>query len=367
MPIIVAVNKIDKPGAQPDRIRQQLSGHGLTPEEWGGDTIHCDVSARNRTGVDRLLEMLARSRKSWSLKANPNKPAKGTVVEARMDAKRGPVSTLLVEEGTLRIGDNVVVGEELGKVRAMMDDKGRQIQQAGPATPVEVLGLSGVPRAGEVMNSVNDERSARIWSSTAAIAASKGTRQGGSGLAGQADGRDEGGPGDLKVIPRPTQGSVEALGSALSKLFTDKVRSRSSKQPSVVSPKPTSTWPRQATPSSSASTSARLARSLRSPSKRVSISLYDIIYDAIDEVKQAMAGLQPRQARQDLGKAEVREIFNIPKIGSVLGCFVSEGSIKRSTQARVIRDSVLIYTGKLGSLRRFGRRPRSPARLRVRA
>ena len=357
VPIIVAVNKIDKPGAQPDRIRQQLSGHGLTPEEWGGDTIYCDVSARNRTGVDRLLEMLALQSEILELKANPNKPAKGTVVEARMDAKRGPVSTLLVEEGTLRIGDNVVVGEELGKVRAMMDDKGRQIQQAGPATPVEVLGLSGVPRAGEVMNSVNDERSAKdLVEHRRNRRIEKERAKAGPVSLDKLMDAMKAGLKDLKVILKAdVQGSVEALGSALSKLSTDKVKV------TVI----------QAAVGGITETDVNLAKAgnaiiigfhVRPAGKAASlaeqegvdIKLYDIIYDAIDEVKQAMAGLlAPVKRDKTLGKAEVREIFNIPKIGSVLGCFVSEGSIKRSTQARVIRDSVLIYTGKLGSLRRF--------------
>ncbi|HNN96325.1 MAG TPA: translation initiation factor IF-2 [Pseudomonadota bacterium] len=357
VPIIVAVNKIDKPGAQPDRIRQQLSGHGLTPEEWGGDTIYCDVSARNKTGVDKLLEMLALQSEILELKANPNKPAKGTVVEARMDAKRGPVSTLLVEEGTLRIGDNVVVGEELGKVRAMMDDKGRQIQQAGPATPVEVLGLSGVPRAGEVMNSVNDERSAKeLVEHRRNRRIEKERAKAGPVSLDKLMDAMKAGLKDLKVILKAdVQGSVEALGSALSKLSTDKVKV------TVI----------QAAVGGITETDVNLAKAgnaiiigfhVRPAGKAASlaeqegvdIKLYDIIYDAIDEVKQAMAGLlAPVKRDKTLGKAEVREIFNIPKIGSVLGCFVTEGSIKRSAQARVIRDSVLIYTGKLGSLRRF--------------
>ena len=357
VPIIVAVNKIDKPGAQPDRIRQQLSGHGLTPEEWGGETIYCDVSARNKTGVDKLLEMLALQSEILELKANPNKPARGTVVEARMDAKRGPVSTLLVEEGTLRIGDSVVVGEELGKVRAMIDDKGRQIQQAGPATPAEVLGLSGVPKAGEVMNVVNDERAAKeLVEHRRNRRIEKERAKAGPVSLDKLMDAMKAGLKDLKIILKAdVQGSVEALASALSKLSTDKVKV------TVI----------QAAVGGITETDVNLAKAgnaiiigfhVRPAGKAASlaeqegvdIKLYDIIYDAIDEVKQAMAGLlAPVKRDKTLGKAEVRELFNIPKIGSVLGCFVIDGSIKRSAQARVIRDSVLIYTGKLGSLRRF--------------
>ena len=357
VPIIVAVNKIDKPGAQPDRIRQQLSSHGLTPEEWGGETIYCDVSARAKTGVDKLLEMLALQSEILELKANPNKPARGTVVEARMDPKRGPVSTLLVDEGTLRIGDSVVVGEELGKVRAMVDDKGRQLQQAGPATPVEVLGLSGVPKAGEVMNVVNDERAAKeLVEHRRNRRIEKERAKAGPVSLDKLMDAMKAGLKELKIILKAdVQGSVEALGSALSKLSTDKVKV------TVI----------QAAVGGITETDVNLAKAgnaiiigfhVRPAGKAASlaeqegvdIKLYDIIYDAIDEVKQAMAGLlAPVKRDKTLGKAEVRELFTIPKIGTVLGCFVHEGTIKRSAQARVIRDSVLVYTGKLGSLRRF--------------
>lgn len=357
VPIIVAVNKIDKPGAQPDRIRQQLSNHGLMPEEWGGDTIYCDVSARTKVGVDKLLEMLALQSEILELQANPNKPARGTVVEARMDPKRGPVSTLLVEEGTLRIGDSVVVGEELGKVRAMVDDKGRQLQQAGPSTPAEVLGLSGVPRAGEVMNVVNDERAAKeLVEHRRNRRIEKERAKAGPVSLDKLMDAMKAGLKELKIILKAdVQGSVEALGSALSKLSTDKVKV------TVI----------QAAVGGITETDVNLAKagnaiiigfhvrpagkaSSLAEQEGVDIKLYDIIYDAIDEVKQAMAGLlAPVKRDKTLGKAEVRELFSIPKIGSVLGCFVVDGTIKRSAQARVIRDSVLIYTGKLGSLRRF--------------
>ena len=357
VPIIVAVNKVDKPGAQPDRIRQQLSSHGLMPEEWGGDTIYCDVSARTKAGVDKLLEMLALQSEILELKANPNKPARGTVVEARMDAKRGAVSTLLVEEGTLRIGDTVVVGEELGKVRAMVDDKGRQLQQAGPATPAEVLGLSGVPKAGEVMNVVNDERAAKeLVEHRRNRRIEKERAKAGPVSLDKLMDAMKAGLKELKIILKAdVQGSVEALSSALSKLSTDKVKV------TVI----------QAAVGGITETDVNLAKagnaiiigfhvrpagkaSALAEQEGVDIKLYDIIYDAIDEVKQAMAGLlAPVKRDKTLGKAEVRELFNIPKIGSVLGCFVVEGTIKRSAQARIIRDSVLVYTGKLGSLRRF--------------
>ena len=357
VPIIVAVNKIDKPGAQPDRIRQQLSAHGLTPEEWGGETIYCDVSARARTGIDKLLEMLALQSEILELKANPNKAAKATVVEARMDAKRGPVSTMLVQEGTLRVGDTVVVGEELGKVRAMIDDKGRQLQQAGPSTPAEILGLSGVPKAGEVMNVVTDERAAKELVEHRRIRRIEKERaKAGPVSLDKLMDAMRAGLKELKIILKAdVQGSVEALSSALSKLSTEKVKV------TVI----------QAAVGGITETDVNLAKagnaiiigfhvrpagkaSSLAEQEGVDIKLYDIIYDAIDEVKQAMAGLLATVKRdKTLGKAEVREIFNIPKIGSVLGCSVAEGLVRRNAQVRLIRDSVLVYTGKIGSLRRF--------------
>ncbi len=357
VPIIVAVNKIDKPGAQPDRIRQQLSGHGLQPEEWGGQTIYCDVSARAKLGIDKLLEMLALQSEVLELKANPDKPAKGVVIEARMDSKRGPVATMLVQEGTLRIGDSVVVGEELGKVRAMMDDKGRQLQSAGPSTPVEVLGLSGVPRAGEVLNVVSDERSSKeLVEHRRQRRIEKERAKAGPVSLDKLMDAMKAGLKELKIILKAdVQGSVEALSSALSKLSTPQVKV------TVI----------QAAVGGITETDVNLAKAgnaviigfhVRPAGKAaalaeqegVDIKLYDIIYDALDEVKQAMAGLlAPVKRDKNLGKAEVRELFTIPKIGVVSGCSVLDGIIKRSSPVRLIRDSVLIYTGKLGSLRRF--------------
>jgi len=357
VPIIVAVNKIDKPGAQPDRIRQQLSAHGLTPEEWGGQTIYCDVSARAKIGIERLLEMLALQSEVLELKANPNKPAKGAVIEARMDAKRGPVSTVLVQEGTLRIGDSVVVGEELGKVRAMMDDKGRQVQSAGPSTPVEVLGVSGVPRAGEVLNVVTDERAAKELAEHRRIRRiEKDRAKAGPVSLDKLMDAMKAGLKELKIILKAdVQGSVEALGSALNKLSTPQVKV------TVI----------QAAVGGITETDVNLAKAgnaviigfhVRPAGKAaqlaeqegVDIKLYDIIYDALDEVKQAMAGLlAPVKRDKTMGKAEVRDTFTIPKIGVVAGCSILDGVIKRSNPVRLIRDSVLIYTGKLGSLRRF--------------
>ncbi|HNK44580.1 MAG TPA: translation initiation factor IF-2 [Pseudomonadota bacterium] len=357
VPVIVAVNKIDKQGAQPDRIRQQLAAHGLTSEEWGGETIFCDVSARTKIGVDRLLEMLALQSEVLELRANPNKAAKGAVIEARMDAKRGPVATVLVQEGTLRVGDTVVVGEEMGKVRAMSDDKGRTLAQAGPSTPVELLGLSGVPRAGEVLNAVADERASKELVEHRRLRRIERDRaKAGPVSLDKLMDAMKAGLKELKIILKAdVQGSSEALGSALGKLSTKEVKV------SII----------QSGVGGITESDVNLAKAgnaiiigfhVRPAGKAaalaeqegVDIKLYDIIYDALDDVKLAMAGLlAPVKRDKFLGKAEVREIFNIPKVGIVAGCSVVEGTMKRSAMARLIRDSVLIYSGKLGSLRRF--------------
>ena len=357
VPVIVAVNKIDKQGAQPDRIRQQLAAHGLTPEEWGGQTIFCDVSARTKVGVDKLLEMLALQTEVLELCANPNKAAKGAVIEARMDAKRGPVATVLVQEGTLRVGEIVVVGEEMGKVRAMSDDKGRTLSQAGPSTPVELLGLSGVPRAGEVLNAVADERASKeLVEHRRQRRIERDRAKAGPVSLDKLMDAMKAGLKDLKIILKAdVQGSVEALASALSKLATKEVKV------SII----------QSGVGGITESDVNLAKAgnaiiigfhVRPAGKAaalaeqesVDIKLYDIIYDALDDVKLAMAGLlAPVKRDKLLGKAEVRETFNIPKVGVVAGCAVTEGTIKRAALARLVRDSVLIYSGKLGSLRRF--------------
>ncbi|MCS6913481.1 MAG: translation initiation factor IF-2 [Myxococcota bacterium] len=357
VPVIVAVNKIDKPQARPEQIRQQLAAHGLTPEEWGGQTIYCDVSARTRAGVDRLLEMLALQAEVLELKANPAKPAKGVVIEARMDAKRGPVATILVQEGTLRIGDTVVVGEELGKVRAMMDDRGMQLSAAGPSTPVEILGLGGVPRAGEQLNVVSDERAAKelVEYRRQRRIERERAKAGPVSLDKLMDAM-RAGLKELKIILKAdVQGSVEALSGALTKLSTPQVKV------TVI----------QSAVGGITESDVNLAKAgnaviigfhVRPAGKAaqlaeqegVDIKLYDVIYDALDDVKKAMAGLlAPVKREKNLGKAEIRQIFNIPKVGMVAGCAVIEGVIRRSAPVRLVRDSVQIYQGKLASLRRF--------------
>jgi len=358
VPIMVAVNKIDKPGANPDLIRNKLSEHDLVPEEWGGETIYVNVSAKTKEGIEKLLEMLALRAEMLELKANPNKAGKGHVVEARLDRARGAISTILVEEGTLKLGDLVVAGEYSGKIRAMLGDKGQSVTEAGPSTPVEVLGLDGVPDAGEVFNVVSDEKAAK-----ALVEHRHETRRkkelAGSGRVSLENILDKIKSGDVKevkvVLKADVQGSIEAIANALTKLSTDSVGVN------VIS-----TGVGGITESdvslAKASSAIVVGFNVRPAGKAqqmaeqegVDIKLYQVIYDAIDDVKKAMVGmLAPITREKVMGKAEVRQVFNIPKAGTIAGSFITEGKITRKAQLRLVRDSVVIYTGKVGSLRRF--------------
>lgn len=356
VPIVVAVNKIDKSGAQPDRIRQQLSSHGLTPEEWGGQTIYVDVSARTKQGIDKLLEMLALQSEVMELQANPNKPAKGIIIEARMDAKRGPVSTLLVQEGTLKQGDYVVAGEEMGRIRAMFDDKAQQQLNAGPSTPVEILGLSGVPKAGELLHAVADEKSARVLAEHRRQRRIEKERARIAPLSlDKFIDSMKAGVKELKlIIKADVQGSVEAMALAVAKLSTQEVKV------SVV----------QSGVGGITETDVNLAKAgnaiiigfrVRPTSKAASLSeqegveikLYEVIYDALDDIQKALLGLLgPVVKERSLGRAEVRQLFSVSKVGTIAGCMVVEGSIKRSSEVRLLRDLVPVYKGKLASLKR---------------
>jgi len=358
VPIVVAVNKIDKPGANPDMMRTKLSEFDLVPEEWGGTTIYVNVSAKTKEGVDKLLEMLSLQSELLELRANPNKPAKGHVVEARLDRARGAISTILVEEGTLRLGDLLVAGEYTGKIRAMLGDKGQAVTDAGPSTPVEVLGLDGVPDAGEIFNVVSDEKAAKALAEHRHDARRK-KELAGSGRVSLENILDKIKSGEVKevkvVLKADVQGSIEAVANALTKLSTDSVGVN------VIS-----TGVGGITESdvslAKASAAVVMGFNVRPAGKAqqlaeqegVDIKLYQVIYDAIDDVKKAMVGmLSPIMREKVMGKAEVRQVFNIPKAGTIAGSFVTEGKITRKAQLRLVRDSVVLYTGKVGSLRRF--------------
>ncbi|HVU49882.1 MAG TPA: translation initiation factor IF-2 [Polyangia bacterium] len=359
VPIVVAINKIDKPGANPDAIRNKLSEHGLVSEEWGGDTIFVPVSAKTKEGIDKLLEMLALQAEVLELKANPNKAAKGHVVEARLDRARGPVSTILVEEGTLKVGDLLVAGEYSGKIRAMLGDKGQAVTEAGPSTPVEVLGLDGVPDAGEIFNVVEDEKAAKALVEHRHDQRRKKELAGSGSRVSLENILDKIKSGDVKevkvVLKADVQGSIEAIANALTKLSTDAVGVN------VISSGVGGITESDVS-LAKASAAIIIGFNVRPAGKAaqlaeqegVDIKLYQVIYDAIDDVKKAMVGMLAPIAREKiLGKVEIRQIFNIPKAGTIAGSFVTEGKITRKAQLRLVRDSVVIYTGKVGSLRRF--------------
>jgi translation initiation factor IF-2 len=358
VPILVAINKVDKPGANPDVIRSKLSEHGLVSEEWGGETIFVNVSAKTKQGIEKLLEMLALQAEVLELKANPNRAAKGHVIEARLDRARGPISTILVEEGTLRVGDLVVAGEFSGKIRAMMGDHGQSVVEAGPSTPVEVLGVDGVPDAGEIFNVVDDEKAAKSL-----VEHRRDTRRrkdlAGTTRVSLENILDKIKAGEVKevkiVLKADVQGSIEAVANALTSLSTD-----------AVGVNVISTGVGGITESdvslAKASAAVVIGFNVRPAGKSsqlaeqegVDIKLYQVIYDAIDDVKKAMVGmLAPVLREKLLGKAEVRQVFTIPKAGVIAGTSVTEGKITRKAQVRLIRDSVVIFSGKIGSLRRF--------------
>jgi translation initiation factor IF-2 len=356
--IIVAVNKIDMPDAAPDRVRQQLADHGLIPEEWGGDTIYVNVSALRGEGIDKLLESIAVAAEMQQLTANPDKPASGVVIEARLDRNRGPMATVLIQEGTLRVGDMVVAGRTFGKVRAMLDDRGEPLEEAGPSTPIELLGLDGVPEAGDQVNGAEDDKVAkqvvehrrqqfrkRELASTARVSLESLMKQ-----------ISDTSTKELKIVLKAdVQGSAEALKTALVKQSTEKVKV------TVIAAAVGGITESDVNLAKAgnaiivgfhvrpAGKSSKLAEQ-----EGVEIRLYDIIYDALDEVKAAMAGLlAPIKREVPIGKLSVRETFSIPKMGMVAGCMVTDGKVNRKAHLRIIRDSVQIYEGKVGSLRRF--------------
>ena len=358
VPILVAVNKIDKPDANLDRVRQELTEFGLVSEEWGGDTIFVNVSAKQRLNIDQLLEMILLQAEVMDLKANPARHAQGTVVEARLDKGRGPVTTVLVQQGTLRNGDPIVAGIHHGRVRTMTDDRGNPVKEAGPSFPVEVTGLTGVPEAGEVFHAVEDEKVAKD------VAQHRAQKQREAELAksskislDQLYARIK--LGDVKelrvIVKADVQGSVEAVGESLGKLSTDACRllvihsgvgAITETDISLASASDAIVLGFNVRPAPKASAQAE--------AEGVDIRLYNVIYDAVNDVRSAMEGLlAPTIHEEHLGRATVREAFNITKVGTIAGCYVLDGKIQRNARARLLRDSVVIWQGKLSSLRRF--------------
>ena len=358
IPIIVAINKMDKPNANPERIKQQLTEYGLVSEDWGGDTIICPISAKTGEGVDNLLEMVVLTAEMRELKANPNRAAKGTVIEARLDKGRGPIMTVLIQNGTLHQGDTIIAGTSVGHVRMMTNDKGEAVQEAGPSVPVSIAGMSEVPQAGDTLNAVDDERMARELvaqrkqeNKDAMIGVPKKVSL--EDLFAQIQ------QGEIKdfniIVKADVQGSAEAVKASLEKLTNDEVRVRVIH--SAVGAISESDVMLAATSGALiVGFNIRPDNAARDYAARanVDIRLYRVIYDCINEIEAAMKGmLAPKFKEVITGHAQIRQIIKISKIGTVCGSYVTDGKIVRGAKARVIRDSAVVYEGELSSLRRF--------------
>lgn len=358
VPIIVAVNKMDKPTANPDRVKQQLTEYELIPEEWGGDTIICPISAKTGMGLDNLLEMVLLTAEVQELRANPNRRAKGTVIEARLDKNRGPIATLLVQNGTLNQGDIIIAGTAVGRIRVMTNDKGRTVKTAGPSMPVEITGLADVPSPGDEFNAVTDERMARTLveqrrqaeKDAAANAMSKVT------LDNLFAKMQEGEMKELPLIVKAdVQGSAEALKASLEKISNEEVRVRvihtgvgaiNESDILLASTAGAIIVGFNVRPDAAAQASGQRAN--------VDMRFYRVIYDAIDEIESAMKGmLAPKFEEVVIGHAEVRMTYKVSAIGTIAGCMVKDGKVTRDAQVRVLRDNIVIHQGEVGSLQRF--------------
>ncbi len=358
VPIIVAINKIDKPEANPDRVRQALSEHGLVSEAWGGDTIFAEISAKKRIGIEKLLELILLQAEIMELKANPAKPAKGTIVEAKVDRGRGPIATVLVQEGTLRIGDSFVSKYNFGKVRAMLDDKGKTIEEAGPATPVEVLGFTSVPHAGDVFLAVDEDKKARqaglYWQQKQREDSLQ--KDGRISLENLYSSLSQGATKELNIIMKAdVQGSLEALSKALTDLNTEVVKVNII-HASVGSISLSDVM------LASASNAIIIGFGVKTEPKvteeaeqaQIDIRLYSIIYEVIEEVEKAMVGmLAPTIVEKLAGKADVKQVFTISKLGTVAGCNVAEGKIIKGCLGRLMRNQKAIYEAPITSLKRY--------------
>jgi translation initiation factor IF-2 len=361
VPILVAINKIDKPESNPDRVRKELSDLGLTPEQWGGSTVMVEVSAKKKQNLELLLEMVLLVTELSELKANPKRTASGTVLESKLDKGRGPVATILVQDGTLRVGDTLIAGTIVGRVRALIDDRGRQQKSAGPATPVEVLGLGGLPQPGDAFQALTDAAKARqiaLFRQTQAkekALGGKGARLTLESLQAQIA---EGGVKELPIIVKAdVQGSAEVLGDTLTKLTDEKVKVRIIHS-GVGAINESDVLLASASNAIVIGFNVRPDRNAGDVAERenVEIRLHSVIYNVVDEMKKAMAGLlEPTFKEVRIGAAVVRETFKVPKFGTIAGCMVTDGRITRAgeTQARLLRDNVVVFEGKIGSLRRF--------------
>ena len=358
IPLVVAINKMDTIGANPERIKQQLTEYDIVPEEWGGDTIICPISAKTGEGIDNLLENLVVLAEVQELKANPNRAAKGAVIEARLDKGRGPIMTVLVQNGTLKLGDIIIAGTAVGRVRTMINDKGQRISEAGPSVPVEISGMSEVPSAGDTFNAVDDERMARE------LVEERKTQQKNAafGLGKKVSLEDlfsQIQAGEMKtlniIVKADVQGSAEAVKSSLEKITNDEVRVKvihsgvgaiNESDVMLAATSGAIIVGFNVRPDNAARDSAARAN--------VDMRMYRVIYDCINEIEAAMKGmLAPKFEEVIIGHAEVRETYKVSKVGTVTGCYVLDGKIQRGCSVRVLRDNIVIHEGELASLRRF--------------
>ena len=358
VPIIVAVNKIDKANADPEKVQRELAEKGLSPESWGGDTIYVNVSAKQTQGIDELLEMILLQAEVLELKANPDKLAAGYVVEAKIDSGRGAVATILVKEGTLRAGDTVLCGLHYGRIRTMLDDRGNQVESAGPSIPVEIVGLSGVPMAGDEMLAIKDEKNAKQISEhrqqkQRSVELAQSNRL---SLDKLFERMQEGEVKDLNLIVKAdVQGSIEALSDSLTKLSNDEVKVK-------IIHAAIGTIAESDISLATVSNAIIIGFNVRPSPKvqslandeNVDMRFYNVIYDVINDVKNAMVGMMASKFEEHiLGTAEVRDVFQIPKVGNIAGCYVTNGKIERGQSLRLLRDGVVVFEGKNSSLRRF--------------
>jgi translation initiation factor IF-2 len=361
VPIIVAVNKIDKPGANPENPKRQLADLGLMPEDWGGDTVFVEVSAKQKKNLDTLLEMILLVTEIGEHKANPKRSALGTVLETKLDRGRGPVATVLVQDGTLRIGDNVIAGPMVGRVRALIDDRGRAVKLAGPSSPVELLGLEALPSPGDSFQAVADPAKARqIATFRQAVAKEKALGAKGSRLTLESlqQQMNEGGMKELAIIIKAdVQGSAEVLADSLAKLSDEKTKVKIIHS-AVGAINESDVLLATASNAIIIGFNVRPDRNAAEVAERekVDIRHHSVIYNVTEEIQKAMTGLlEPTIKEVRLGSATVRETFKVPKVGTVAGCIVNDGRITRQgdAQARLLRDNVVVWEGKLASLKRF--------------
>jgi translation initiation factor IF-2 len=361
VPIVVAINKIDKANANPDRVKKELADLNLVPEDWGGDTVMVPVSAKKRENIPSLLEMILIVTELSELKANPKRNASGTVLEAKLDKGRGPVATILVQDGTLHVGDTFIAGVIVGKVRALIDDRGKSIKSAGPATPVEVLGLGGLPQPGDVFQALADAAKARqiaLYRQGQAKDKALGAKGGRLTLESLQQQIAEGGMKELPlIIKADVQGSAEVLADTLTKLSDERVKIRIIHS-GVGAINESDVLLATASNAIVIGFNVRPDRNAADVADRdkVDIRLHSVIYNVVDEMKKAMTGLlEPTLKEVRIGSAEVRDTFKVPKFGTIAGCMVTDGRITRSgdTQARLLRDNVVIHEGRIASLRRF--------------